>query len=253
MLTPLRRLGSWIGVGLGAVFEVAALAAWFTLTRTEPFGELSIFLAGSLLAAGLLLASLVTFATVNGFRRSLRGTSIAIVAGLQTVLWMGWYALVSQYRAIAVVAAAGLALAFLLVPLRTMEGNVLRRAGLFSRTFDPGTVLASVFVVVGATTWLALVTGLVSATTLLVDLGLQPISLSLAGVGWTVPAAAQAGVGVMALCALVDRVDQVRSARRARAATREAASRAASGDAEETADESESSSSGLQPIRFHQD
>lgn len=253
VLRHLRRLGIWLAIGVGAGFEVAALAVWFTLTRSEPFGDASIFLAGSLLTAGLLLSGLVTFATINGFHRSLRGTSIAIIAGIETALWVGWFALVSQYHEFAVIGAAGLALAFLLVPLRTMEGNVLRRASLFARTFDPGAVFASVLVVVGATTWLLLITGLVPATATLQGFGLRELSLSLAGLELTIPAVAQAGVGAMAVCALVDRFDQVRSARQARAASKGAARGTDEDDAEDSGDESESTGSNLQPIRFHQD
>lgn len=209
----LRRVGRLVGIASFTVVEVAALAGWLALVRTEPLGEASAVVGASLLFVGLFVEGLLTHVTVNGVRRSPRTVVIAAFTATETLLWVGWLALAERIGGLLGIGAAGLALAVLLVPQHTVEDNVLRGKAALARLFDAGTIRFSVIEAAGATAWLLLVAGVVSVGPFLSAVGLAGVEAAFpAGVAASAPELV--GVGILAASLFVEHVVGVRHALR---------------------------------------
>lgn len=209
----LGRLGRLVGVASFTVVEVAALAAWLVLVRTEPLGSASAVIGATLLFGGLFLEGLLTQVTVNGVRRSPPTVLIAAFTATETLLWVGWLGLAERIGGPLGIGVAGLALAVLLVPQHTVEDNVLRGDPALSGLFDPGTIGFSVLEAGGATAWLLLVVGVVPVAPALAAVGVGTIP-SPAGLGISAPELA--GVAVLAASLFVEHLVGVRYALRGR-------------------------------------
>ena len=177
----LRWVGRLVGIASFTLVEIIALVVWLGLVRTEPLGPASAVIGASILFGGLLLEGLLTHVTVNGVKESPRTLIIAAFTATETLLWVGWLALAERIGGPVGIGVAGLALAVLLVPQHTVEDNVLRGERALTRLFDSGTISFSVLEAAGATAWLLLVAGFVSATPFLTVVGLGVPAIALPG------------------------------------------------------------------------
>lgn len=177
----LRWVGRLVGIASFTLVEIVALVVWLWLVRTEPLGSASGVIGASILFGGLLLEGLLTHVTVNGVKKSPRTLAIAAFTTTETLLWVGWLALAERIGGPLGIGVAGLVLAVLLVPQHTVEDNVLRGERALTRLFDSGTISFSVLEATGATAWLLLVAGFVSATPFLTAVGLDVTTVVLPG------------------------------------------------------------------------
>lgn len=232
----LRWLGRLVGVATFTAVEAVSLAIWLALVRFEPLGSASEVVGVSVLAGGLLLEGLLTHVTVNGRDGAIPAAAIAAFSATETALWILWLALVEGIGGLAGFAAAGVALALLLVPQHSVEDNVLRGRRAISRLFHPGTVTLSVLESLGATAWLVLVTGFGSAAALVHGTGVTR-EIPLAGTGLAIPTLEVVGFVVLTVSLFFEHVAGIRLALRP----------------EPTAEESGIGRTGVGPITFHQE
>ena len=187
--------------------ETAALGVWLALVEDAPALSQAAALGLGVLLVGLVLEHVLTDAAVNG-RFSLPGGRVLFFSATETALWALWLVIAEQVGGLAGVAVAGVILAVVLVPQHTIEDNVLRGRGLFSRLFDSGTIGFSIIETAGATVWLALVFDgslLTEALDTLTEFGV-PLTLDIDP--------ALVGLGVLALALLLEHVVGVRFSRR---------------------------------------
>ncbi|MFC4551697.1 hypothetical protein, partial [Halorussus sp. GCM10023401] len=114
--------------------------------------------------AGLFVEGLLTHLTVNGRLRPIPPATLAGLALAETLLWVGWLAVVRWVGVgdLLGVAVAGLALAAALVPQHTVLDNVLRGRDPRSSLVERATIGYSVLEAAGATGWLLVVAGTVA-------------------------------------------------------------------------------------------
>lgn len=150
-----------LGVGVATAVELVALSVWLGLAD-DPGLSVADGVGVVALAAGLLLAGLLTHLTVNGRRYPVPAATVGALAVAETVIWAGWLAVVQFVGGVLGVVLAAVLLVGALVLLLTVGDSVLRGheplGTLVGRTHG---ALAGVETV-GATAWFLVVTGLVA-------------------------------------------------------------------------------------------
>lgn len=157
----LRATVRGVGIVLMTVVDVTALSVWYGLVGDAPPASLAAVVGVAALTAGLLVQGLLAHVTVRGWRREVPALSVAALALAETVLWVGWFAVVRQVGDLRSVALVGLALAVALVPRHTVADNVLRGRNALSSLASRVPVGLAAVEAAGATAWLLLISGVV--------------------------------------------------------------------------------------------
>jgi hypothetical protein len=197
-------------IGLFTGVETVALVVWLALVEGVavegvPVVPRAAAIGLAVLIVGLFVEHFLTDLAVNGLDLSFPVGSAAFFSVTEGVLWAVWLGVADRVGGLDGLLAAGVVLAVLLVPQHTIEDNVLRGEGLFSRLLDFGTVGFSVVEAAGATVWLLLVR----------RGGLLEAPLAEAGLGTVDPAVV--GVGVLAVALFLEHLIGVAFSRRGRA------------------------------------
>ena len=157
----LRATIRGVGVVLMAAVDVTALSVWYGLVADASPISLAAAVGVAALTAGLLVQGLLAHVTINGLRREVPSLSVAALALTETLLWVGWFAVVQQADSVRSIAFLGLALAVALVPRHTVADNVLRGREALSSLVGRMPICLAAVEAAGATAWLLLVSGVV--------------------------------------------------------------------------------------------
>lgn len=157
----LRATVRGVGIVLMTAVDVTALSVWYGLVGDASPASLAAAVGVAALTAGLLVQGLLAHVTVKGWRREVPALSVAALALAETLLWVGWFAVVQQVGDLQSVAFLGLALAVALVPRHTVADNVLRGREAFSSLVGRVPIGLAAVEAAGATAWLLLVSGVV--------------------------------------------------------------------------------------------
>lgn len=157
----LRATVRGVGVLAATGVEVTALSVWFGLVADAPpvSGPSAVGVAA--LAAGLLVAVLLTHLTANGHRAPIPARTFAALAAAETLLWVGWLAAIRLSDGLAGVVGAGLALAVALVVRHAVADNAFRGLDPLATLVQRATVGFGVVEAAGATAWFLVVSGAV--------------------------------------------------------------------------------------------
>lgn len=136
--------------------ETVALGLWLAFVEDAAVLSQATAIGLGILLVGLLVEHVLTDAAVRG-SFSVPGGGVVFFSATETALWALWLVIAEQIGGLVGVGVAGVVLAVLLVPQHTIEDNILRGRGLFSRLLDGGTVGFSIIEAAGATVWLAFV------------------------------------------------------------------------------------------------
>ncbi|WP_132058507.1 hypothetical protein [Halorussus amylolyticus] len=201
--SALRATVRGVGVVLLTAVEVAALSVWFGLVADAPPISLAVIVGVAALAAGLFVEGLLTYVTVNGWRREAPSPSVALLALGETLLWVAWFAAFRQVGDFREIGLLGLALAVALVVRHTVTDNLLRgRRALSSLVGRVPAGLAAVEAA-GATAWLLVVSERVA-----IPEWFAPVSIG------TIPSSAVVGGALLAVVLVVQHALAVRYALR---------------------------------------
>jgi hypothetical protein len=150
-----------VGVVLLTAVEITALSVWFGLVGdADPISATA--LVGVVgLSAGMLVESLLSHVTVNGWGRPIPAQAVAGLAFAETLLWVGWLAAVQFADGLLGVVGAGLALAVALVPRLTAADNTVRGRTPLASLVQRATIGLAVLQAAGATAWFLVVSGAV--------------------------------------------------------------------------------------------
>lgn len=157
----LRTTVRGVGIVLMAAVDVTALSVWYGLVADAPPASLAAAVGVAALTAGLLVQGLLAHVTVKGWRREVPALTVAALALVETLLWVGWFAVVQQVGDLRSVAFVGLALAVTLVPRHTVADNVLRGREALSSLVGRVPVGLAAVEAAGATAWVLVVSGVV--------------------------------------------------------------------------------------------
>lgn len=156
----IRAVVRAVGLLLLTAVEVTALSVWLGLVDAGLVSGAGLVGVGAL-AAGMLVEALLAHLTVNGWGRPVPARTVAVLAVVETLLWVGWLVAVRRLDGLLGVVAAGLALAVALVPRHTVADNSIRGRRLFSSLVQRTTIGLAVLEAAGATGWLLVVSGAV--------------------------------------------------------------------------------------------
>jgi hypothetical protein len=143
--------------------QVATIVLWLVLVLAEP-PLLSVLpenapsitvIAAAVLLVGLFLEAYLNEVTLNGISVQTPVIGLGLYSITKAGIWFGWFHIAETVDGRYGVALAGVFLAAILVVQYTIEDNVLRGRGLFSKIVARGTVGASLFTALGATAALA--------------------------------------------------------------------------------------------------
>ncbi len=158
-------------IGIFTIIEVATLAAWLVLVRSDA-GIYQVS-AGSLVAGlavlvvGFTIEHILAYNVIhNRGLLDLLGVPIgqkAVVSLIESAIWALWLALANLNAILAAIVLAGL-----LVLEHTLSDNVFKGKGLFSKLLDARTIGFSLIETVGAGAWLALVDANMAAVGILI-------------------------------------------------------------------------------------
>ncbi|WP_276250675.1 hypothetical protein [Haloarcula rara] len=167
--------------------QTLTLGLWLTLVADAPPISAPSAVGLGVLTIGLVVEHVLTDATVNGVSASaLPGKQALVVSGSEALLWVLWLGVAQRLGGVDGILAAGALFSVLLVPLHTVEDNVLRGVAPFETVVDLGTAGFSVVEAIGATVWLLLVFEGEQFSGLLAALGLggvDPSAVGLAALG----------------------------------------------------------------------
>ncbi|WP_158057778.1 hypothetical protein [Halorussus halophilus] len=158
-----------LGVGCATGVELLALSVWLglsddaELTLADGIGlSLADLVGVAALAAGLLLAGLLTHLVVNGRRYPVPAAAVGALVVAETAVWVGWLAVAEWLGGVLGVVLAGVVLAGGLLVLATVTDSVLRGREPLATLVGRNHGALAVVETVGATAWLLVVSGLVA-------------------------------------------------------------------------------------------
>lgn len=151
------------GVGVVAVtaVEVTALSVWLGLVGGAAPLSAAAAVGVAALAAGSLVAALLTHLTANGLRAPVPARALAALAGVETLLWVGWLAAIGLTEDPAGVLGAGVALAAGLAVRHAVADNALRGQDPLASPVQRATAGFGLVEAGGATAWFLVVSGAV--------------------------------------------------------------------------------------------
>ncbi|WP_135828601.1 hypothetical protein [Halorussus halobius] len=150
-----------VGVLLLTAVEVTALSVWLGIAIDAPPASAGLAVGVGALAAGMLVAGLLSYVTVNGWGRPIPARTVAALALVGTALWVGWLAAVQSADGFAGIVAAGVGLAAALVPRHSVADSAVRGRRLLGSLVQRATIGLAVLEAAGATAWFLVVTGTV--------------------------------------------------------------------------------------------
>ncbi|WP_123536141.1 hypothetical protein [Halosimplex salinum] len=170
----------WVLVLVVTGVEVAVLGVWLALfDGADPLSR-SVGVGVVVLLVGLQVSQFLTDLAVNGTAVGFPLGGTLAVSVSETVLWVGWFAVVTALGGLRGAFVGGVAFAVALAVQHTVETNALRGAPLTERLFDPQTVGYSLLTATAAGVWFALntrVEGAEPAVDLVSSVGLAPATV----------------------------------------------------------------------------
>ncbi|MFC6757986.1 hypothetical protein ACFQER_16750 [Halomicroarcula sp. GCM10025894] len=119
--------------------QTLTLGLWLTLVADAPPISAPSAVGLGVLTIGLVVEHVLTDATVNGVSASaLPGKQALVVSGSEALLWVLWLGVAQRLGGVDGILAAGALFSVLLVPLHTVEDNVLRGVAPSKRSSTSG-------------------------------------------------------------------------------------------------------------------